>query len=321
MIRLAVVLLSLLAVASAPALAQPYPTKPVRLIAPAPPGSPVDIRARWVAEKLAPVLAQPIVVENKAGAGGNIGTEAAAKSSADGYTLVIVHQGTMAINPHIYGRTGYDAVADFAPIIRLLESVLMLAVHPQVPAHSVADLLRLAREQPGRLSYGSSGIGTPPHMAAELFRKMAGIDVQHVPYKGATPALTDLIAGRVAFTIDSFTMQLPQVKAGKLRALAVTGVKRAASAPDVPTFAESGLAGYDYRSWMGVAAPAGTPKQIIARLNAELIRALGTAEARDWFHAQGAEVVADTPEEFAAIIRAEHARWGAIIREAGIRVE
>jgi len=321
MIRLAVLLLSLLAVASAPALAQPYPTKPLRLIAPAPPGSPVDIRARWVAEKLAPALAQPIVVENKAGAGGNIGTEAAAKSGADGYTLVIVHQGTLAINPHIYGRTGYDAVADFAPITRLLESVLMLAVHPQVPAHSVADLLRLAREQPGRLSYGSSGIGTPPHMAAELFRKMAGIDVQHVPYKGATPALTDLIAGRVAFTIDSFTMQLPQVKAGKLRALAVTGVKRAASAPDVPTFSEAGLAGYDYRSWMGVAAPAGTPKEIIARLNAELVRALSTAEARAWFQAQGAEVVADTPEEFAAVIRAEHARWGAIIREAGIRVE
>lgn len=321
MIRLAVLLLSVLAVPTLPALAQPYPSKPVRLIAPAPPGSPVDIRARWVAEKLAPALAQPIVVENKAGAGGNIGTEAAAKSSADGYTLVIVHQGTLAINPHIYGRTGYDAIADFAPITRLLESVLMLAVHPQVPAHSVADLLRLAREQPGRLSYGSSGIGTPPHMAGELFRKMAGIDVQHVPYKGATPALTDLIAGRVAFTIDSFTMQLPQVKAGKLRALAVTGVKRAASAPDVPTLAEAGLAGYDYRSWMGVAAPAGIPKEIIARLNAELVRALSTAEARAWFHAQGAEVVADTPEEFAAVIRAEHARWGAIIREAGIRAE
>jgi tripartite-type tricarboxylate transporter receptor subunit TctC len=315
-------LLSLALLASAQAgFAQPYPVKPIRLIAPAPPGSPVDIRARWVAEKLAPAIGQPVVVENKAGAGGNIGTEAAARSAADGYTLVIVHHGTMAVNPHIYARPGYDPVADFAPIIRLLESVLMLAVHPQVPAHSVADLLRLARQQPGKLSFGSSGIGTPPHMAAELLRKMAGIDVQHVPYKGATPALTDLVAGRLAFTIDSFTMQLPQVKAGKLRALAVTGVKRVAAAPDVPTVAESGLAGYEYRSWMGVAAPAGTPKEIIARLNTELVRALNTAEARDWFHAQGAEIVADAPEEFAALIRAEYARWGAIIREAGIKAE
>ena len=313
-------LLALLLVAS-PAAPQHYPHKPVRLIAPAPPGSPVDIRARWVSDKLAPLLGQPLVVENRAGAGGNIGTEAAARSAADGYTLVIVHQGTMAINPHLYARIGYDPLVDFEPVTRLLDSVLMLAVHPQVPASSVADLLRLAREQPGKLSYGSSGIGTPPHLAAELLRRSAGIDVQHVPYKGATPALTDLIAGRIAFTIDSFTMQLPQVKAGKLRALAVTGVKRAAAVPEVPTIAESGLVGYEYRSWMGVAAPAGTPKEIIARLNAEIVRALRTAEAREWFAAQGADAVGDAPEEFGAVIRADYARWGQIIREAGIKAD
>lgn len=312
---------ALLAVVALPVPAQTYPSKPLRLIAPAPPGSPVDVRARWVAEKLAPAVGQPVIVENKAGAGGNIGTEAAAKSAPDGYTLVIVHQGTMALNPHIYARIGYDPLADLAPVTRLIEAVLMLAVHPQLPARSLADLLRLAREQPGKLSYGSSGIGTPPHMAAELLRHMASIDVQHVPYKGATPALTDLLAGRVAFTIDSFTMQLPQVKAGKLRALAVTGAQRQAATPEIPTFAESGLAGYEYSSWMGVAAPAGTPKEIIARLNAELVRQLRTPEAREWFAAQGAEVIGDTPEEFAARIRAEHARWAKVVREAGIKAE
>lgn len=318
--RLAVAFV-LLAETVGSAYAQSYPTKPLRLIAPAPPGSPVDIRARWVSDKLAPLLGQPIVVENKAGAGGSIGTEAAAKSPPDGYTLVIVHHGTMAINPHLYPRTGYDPLADFAPITRLLDAMLMLAVHPQLPAHSVADLVRLAREQPGKLSYGSSGIGTPPHLAAELFKKMTQIDVQHVPYKGATPALGDLIAGRIAFTIDSFTMQLPQVSNGRLRALAVTGAKRSAAAPEVPTIAEAGIAGYDYRSWMGVAAPAGTPKPIVGRLHGELLRALGTTEAREWFTAQGAEVVGDSPQEFASLIRDEHARWGAIIREAGIKAE
>jgi tripartite-type tricarboxylate transporter receptor subunit TctC len=312
---------AIVAGATSPALAQTYPSKPLRLIAPAPPGSPVDIRARWVSERLSPALGQPVVVENKAGAGGNIGTEAAARSAPDGYTLVIVHQGTMAVNPHIYARTGYDPLADLAPITRLLESVLMLAVHPQLPAYSVVELLRLARAQPGKLSYGSSGIGTPPHMATELLRHMAGIEVQHIPYKGATPALADLLAGRVAFTIDSFTMQLPQVKAGRLRALAVTGTKRLAVAPEIPTLAESGVAGYEYSSWMGVAAPAATPKEIIGRLNAELAKALSTPEARDWFAQQGAEIVGDTPEEFAAFVRTDHARWGKIIREAGIKAE
>ena len=314
-------LLLALSLAALPAFTQPYPSKPLRLIAPAPPGSPVDIRARWVSEKLSASLGQPVVVENKAGAGGNIGTEAAAKTPPDGYTLVIVHQGTMAINPHIYPRTGYDPLTDLAPVTRLLESVLMLAVHPQLPAHSVSDLVRLAKEQPGKLSFGSSGIGTPPHMAAELLRHLAGIDVQHVPYKGATPALTDLLAGRVAFTIDSFTMQLPQVKAGKLRALAVTGARREPATPEIPTVAESGLAGYEYSSWMGVAAPAATPKEIIGRVNADLVRALRTSEAREWFSAQGAEAVGDTPEEFGARIRAEYARWAKIVREAGIKAE
>lgn len=303
------------------ALAQHYPSQAVKLIAPAPPGSPSDIRARWVAEKLSPALGQPVVVENKAGAGGNIGTEAAAKSTPDGHTLLLVHQGTLALNPHLYARTGFDALKDFAPVTRLVDSVLMLAVPQQFPAASVAELVRMAKDRPGQLSFGSSGIGTPPHMAGELFKRAAGIEVVHVPYKGATPALMDLIGGRLAFTIDALASQGPQARAGKIRPLAVTSRERLASFPDVPTLAESGLPGYEYRSWMGIVAPAGTPKEVVARLNADLVTALRTPEAREWFEAQGGVPIGDAPEDFAAYIRAEHARWGAVIREAGIRAD
>lgn len=314
-------LLALLLAIPAHVHAQAYPSRPIRLIAPSPPASPVDIRARWVADQLAPALGQAIVVDNRPGAGGNIGTEAAAKSAADGYTLVIVHHGTMAVNPHIYARAGYDPVADFAPITRFVVSPLMLAVNAQVPAHSVAELIKLARQKPGQFSFGSSGIGTPPHMAGEMFKRMASIDVVHVPYKGAAPALNDLLGGRLAYTIDSLVMQQPHVKSGKLRALAVTGRQRTTAAPDVPTLAESGMSGYEYLPWMGTVAPAGTPRDIIARLHAELERMLRTSSAKEWFALQGGDVVADTPAEFAAVIRDDFKRWGTIVREAGIKAE
>jgi tripartite-type tricarboxylate transporter receptor subunit TctC len=304
-----------------PSSAQQYPAGPVRIIAPSPPGSPRDIRARWVADRLAPALGQPVVVENKAGAGGNIGMEAAAKAPADGHTLVIVDTGTLAQNPHLYQRTGYDPLSDFIPVVRLVDAALMMAVHPEVPARSVTELIQLARERPGKLSYGSSGIGTPPHLAGELFKRMAGIDVVHVPYKGAAPALADLLAGQIAYTIDSLAMQMQPVNAGKLRALAVTGTSRAAIALGVPTFIEAGLAGYEYRSWMGIAVPAGTPKAIVTRLNQELVRVLRQPEAKAWFAAQGADIVGDEPEAFAAVVRADHARWGKVIREAGLAAE
>ena len=311
----------IVSVAPGAADAQRYPSQPVRIIASAPPGTPVDIRARWVAEQLGRALGQPVVVENKGGAGGNIGMEAAARSAPDGHTLAIVHQGTLAINPHVYARVGYDPLGDFAPVTRLLDAPLLLAVNPEFPARSVDDLVRLAKEQPGRLSYGSSGTGTPPHMAGELFRRAAGIEVVHVPYKGAAAALTDLLGGRLAYTIDGTVIQGPQVRAGKLRALAVTSLERLATLPDVPTMSESGFPGFHYVAWMGVAAPAATPSAIIERLNAELVKALRTREAREWFEAQGAVPVGDTPQQFAAFIRAEHARWGAVVREAGIRAE
>lgn len=300
--------------------AQPYPSQPIKLIAPAPPGSPIDIRARWVAQQLAP-LGQPVVVDNKPGAGGNLGAEAAAKSAPTGYTLVVVHQGILAANPFLYARTGFDPLKDFAPVTRLVDTYLMLMVPQASPFHSVADLIRAARAKPGALVYGSSGIGTPPHLAAELFRRLAGIDVVHVPYKGATPSLTDLLAGRVDFSFDSPASHGPHVTAGRLRALAVTSTERMAAFPDVPTMREAGIAGYAYGSWIGVLAPAGTPRGIVGRLNERLVQAIRSPEGRAWFAAQGGVAVGDSPEEFAAFIRAENERWGKLIRESGIRAE
>lgn len=301
--------------------AQSYPTGPVRIIAPSPPGSPRDIRARWVADRLASALGKPVIVENKPGAGGNIGMEAAAKSLPDGHTMVVVDLGTMAQNPHLYPHIGYDPLADFIPVTRLVNGSLMLAVHPDVPARSVAELIALAKAKPGSLYYGSPGIGTPPHLAGELFKRMAGIDVVHTPYKGAAPALADLLAGRIAYTIDSPVMQMPAVRAGRLRALAVTGSSRAKVAPDVPTLGEAGLAGYEYNSWMGVAVPAGTPAAIVTRLNTELVRALRQPVAKAWFLDQGAEVIGDDADEFAKVVRADYARWKQIIQETGITME
>jgi tripartite-type tricarboxylate transporter receptor subunit TctC len=303
------------------AWAQAYPAKPVRLIAPSGPGSPSDIRARWIADKLAPALGQPVVVENKAGAGGNIGTEAVAKSAPDGYTLILAHQGTFAINPHIYGRTGYDPVKDFAPVSRLVVSALLIAVHPDAPMKSVAELIRLAKQSPGQLTFGSPGSGTPPHLAGELFKRMAGIQTVHVPYKAAAPALFDLIAGRLSYTFDSLALQMPQVKAGKIRALGVTSAQRFVSMPDIPTVAESGLPGFEYWSWQGICAPADTPGHVVSRLNEEIARILATTQAKEWFAAQGGEPMGETPQQFGAFIRAEYERWGRVVREAGIKAD
>ena len=250
---------------SAPILAQepPWPAKPIQLIVPGGAGGVVDIRGRWLAERLAPALGQPVIVENKLGAGGNIGMGMAARSKPDGYTLVIIHQGTMTINPHLYSRLGYDPLTDFIPITRLGLGPLLLAVNPKVPATTVSELVQFAKANPGKLTFSSPGVGTPPHLASELFKRVAGIDVAHVPYKGGGQAVADLIGGHITFTIEGLTVLLPQVKAGKLRALGVTGPRRVASLPEIPTIAEAGVAGYEFQGWVGVAAPAGTPKPII----------------------------------------------------------
>jgi tripartite-type tricarboxylate transporter receptor subunit TctC len=303
------------------ASAQDYLTGPIRVIAPGPAGSPRDLRARWVAEQLGNSLDRAVIVDNKPGAGGNIGMEAAAKSAPDGRTLVIVDVGTLAQNPHIYERPGYNALDDFVPVIGLMEAALLLAVPAASPARSVSDLVALAQASPGKLSYGSPGIATPPHLASELFQRAARIDVVHVPYKGAPPAIQDLVAGRLDYVIDSAALLQPLVAVGKLRALAVTGVTRLEAMRDVPTFAEAALPGVTYLSWMGVAAPAGTPAALVERLNRDLARALATDAAREWFRSQGGTVLAGTPDDFGKRIKTDYARWGEVIRTAGIKAQ
>jgi tripartite-type tricarboxylate transporter receptor subunit TctC len=303
------------------AVADTYPSKPIILIMPAVAGSPPDVRARWLAEKLYPVLGQRVTIENKPGAGGTIGAAAAARSRPDGYTLLAVTQGTLAFNPHLYAEPGYDALKDFAPVTRVSVGALLLAVHPSVQATSVAELIRLAKEKPGQLTFGSAGVGTPPYMAGELFHHRANIDVTTVQYKGGNLAQIDVIAGRVTYTIDGIGILLPYLKAGKLKALAVTSAQRVAALPEIPTFGESGLPGYEFEAWTGICVPTGTPKEIIARLNTELVKILRTAETREWFAAQGMRPIGDSPEEFAAVIKADYAKWGAIIRAAGMKAE
>ena len=318
-----VVRASMLAVAFAQgvASAQGYPAKPIRLIISGAPGAATDIRGRWLAEQLGRAMGQSIVVDNRAGAGGTIGTGAAARSAPDGYTLVLVHQGTLIIAPYIYPSVAYDPAVDFAPVTRLSLNPFVLAVNHAVPVSSTAELLRLAREKPGQLVYGSPGTGSPPHLAGELFKSMAGISVTHVPYKGGGAAVTDLAGGRLTYTFDNLSVQLPFVKAGKTRALAVTGTDRLAALPAIPTIAESGLPGYDYLSWMGIAVPAKTPTEIVNRLHREIAKILATAEAREWLGAQGAEPGGEPPAEFAAYIKGEIAKLAPVIRRAGIKAD
>jgi tripartite-type tricarboxylate transporter receptor subunit TctC len=303
------------------AVAPAWPGKPVRLIVPGGTGGVVDIRARWLAERLATKLAQPVIVENRPGAGGNIGTQSVAHSEADGRTLLFVHQGTMAINPHLYPHTGYDPLADFAPITRLGVGPLLLTVNRDVPVNSVAELVQLAKSRPGALNYGSPGIGTPPHMASELFKRAAGIQATNVPYKGGGALMTDLLAGHLTWSMDGMNTQLPYVKSGRLRALGVTGPRRLQALPDVPTIAQAGVADYEYLSWTGVSAPAATPKPVIAQLYEDISNISATAEAHAYFDSFGLDAGIESPDEFAAFIRAEYAKWGTVIRDAGIRLE
>jgi len=311
----------LLLVGAAVAQDAPWPSKQLRLVVPGGTGGVTDIRARWLAERLGPALGQSVVVENRAGAAGNIAMESVARSAPDGYTLIVIHQGIMTINPHLYPKLSYDALKDFAPVTRVGIGPLLLVVNTDVPAKTVSELIALARARPGKLSFGSPGVGTPPHLAAELFRRMAGIDTIHVPFKGGGQAVTDLIGGHVNYSIEGLTVTLPQVKAGRLRAIAVTGPVRVASLPDVPTIAESGLPGYEYLGWVGIAAPTGTPRPIVERLHREIAAILNTPEGRAWLGEAGAQPGTDAPDVFAAAIRAEHAKLADIIREAGIKAE
>ena len=299
-----------------------WPSKPLRIIVPGGAGGVPDTRARWLAPRMASALGQSVVVENKTGAGGNIGTEMGARSAPDGYTLVIVHHGTMTVNPHMYARAGYDPLVDFIALTRIGgASALVLAVAADSPAKDVNDLVRMAREKPGRLSFGSPGIGTPPHMAGELFKRLAGIDAIHVPYKGGAQAANDLLAGHVNWTFDGTAVQLPLVKAGRTRALAVTGRDRVAGLPDVPTMAEAGVRDFEFTAWTGIALPAATPPNIVARLHGEISKILSGTEAREYFSSLGLSAGADAMDAFAAQIRVEHAKWGGLIKQTGLKAE
>jgi tripartite-type tricarboxylate transporter receptor subunit TctC len=307
--------------AASVAAAESYPSKPIRIIVTGTPGGPPDLLARWLAERLGPALGGTIVVENRPGAGGNVAMQAAARSAPDGYTLVVAGQGPFALNPHVYANPGYNPIGDFAPITQIERGALLLAVNPEVPVHSVAELIALANKKPGQLNYGSPGTGTPPHLASELLNRSANVKVVHVPYAGAPAAMLDLIAGRLTFTFGTVNLQLPQVKAGKIRALAVTSPTRLEALPEIPTVAESGLPGFEYIGWLGIAAPAGTLEPIIERLQREIAVILLTDEARKYFASYGREPVASTPAAFAAFIRAEHAKWGHVIRDSNIQAE
>lgn len=305
----------------APTLAQPaYPSKPVRIIVPSTPAGVLDNVARTLALRLADQLGQPIVIENKGGAGGNIGAEAAARAPADGYTLFIGFNATHGANLALFGKLSYDPVGDFAPISLLAAVPNIISVHPSVPVKSLSELVALAKARPGQLSYASSGNGTSTHLAAEMFKAAAGIDIVHIPYKGSAPAVADVIAGQVPVIVDSVASSTSQVKAGKLKALATTSPRRLGVLPELPTVAESGYPGFQSTAWVGLLAPAGTPKPVIELINAAVLKVMALPETRERMAGFGAEITTSTPDEFAAHIRSEMTKLGKVIRDAKIKV-
>jgi tripartite-type tricarboxylate transporter receptor subunit TctC len=312
--------LFLFALLSVEAVAQTaYPAKPVRLIVPSAAGGGTDIIARALAQKLSESLGQQFVVDNRPGAGQMIGIELAAKSPADGHTILMAAS-TLAINPIMYKKVPYDPLRDFAPITQAALLPNVLVVHPSLPVKSLAELIAYAKQRPGQLNFASAGIGTSPQMSVELLKSMAGIDMVHIPYKGTAPGVVDLLAGQVSVMAPNLLTALPHIKAGKLRALAVTSAKRSEALPEVPTIAES-LPGYDSTQWYGVLAPAGTSRGIVARLHDEIVRALRTPEVMQRLAADGAEPVGSNPEEFAAFIKSEIDKWAKVASAAGIRAE
>ena len=318
---LAVTFAFVLGILPADALAQSYPSRPVRLVVPFPAGGTTDILARAMAEKLSGALGQQFVVDNRPGAGGNIGSDIVAKSPPDGYTLLMGTVGTHAINPSLYPKMPYDHVKDFVPVVLVAGVPNVLVVNPTVPAKTVAELIALAKEKPGTINFASSGNGTSIHLSGELFKLLAGVQIAHVPYKGSAPALTDLIGGRVQIMFDNLPSALPHIKGGKLRALAVTSSKRAPALPDLPTIAESGVAGFEASSWFGILAPAATPRDIVQRINAEANKALHAPDMREKLLAQGAEAVGNSPEFFADYIRTETVKWAKVVKDSGARVD
>ena len=318
-----VAIAALVLASTPPASAQTdaYPSKPIRIVVPFPAGGTTDILARAVAQKITEAWGQSVVVDNRPGAGGNIGAELVAKSAPDGYTLLMGTVGTHAINTSLYAKMPFDHVKDFTPVVLVAGVPNVLVVHPSVPAKSVAELVAYAKANPGKLNFASSGSGTSIHLSGELFKTSAGVQMTHVPYKGSAPALTDLMGGQVQLMFDNLPSALPHIKAGKLRALAVTSTVRAPTLPDVPTIAESGFPGFEASSWFGLLAPAGTKPEVVAKLNAEVRKWLETPEAREKLASQGANAAGGTPEDFARHIAAETAKWARVVKESGAKVD
>jgi tripartite-type tricarboxylate transporter receptor subunit TctC len=308
---------------AAPAPAQPvdaWPARPIRFILPFPPGGGTDILGRLIAERLTAGLGQPVVAENRGGAGGNVGAEAAAKSAPDGYTIVLVAP-SLAISPSLYSKLNYDPVKDFAPVSLVATVPNVMVTNPEVPAKTLGEFIRLAKSKPGEMNFGSGGSGTSNHLAGELFNIVAGVKLVHVPYKGVNLAMNDVLSGRVQLVVIGVPATVPYIKAGRLRALALVAPQRSPVLPDVPTATEAGLPQFDVTTWYGILAPSGTPRPVVMRLNTELARIMHSSELKEKLDALATDPVTSTPEEFASLIRSEIAKWAAVVREAGLKAD
>ena len=303
------------------AFAQAYPTKPVTIIVPWPPGGPSDIAARPMAKALTDEMKQTFIIDNRGGAGGNIGTAMVAKAAPDGYTLLITSSAPIVINPSLYKQMPFDPQKDLAPITNLLRVPLILAVHPSVPAKNLQELIAYVNSQKGKVQYASAGNGTPQHLTGELFKATAKLDMIHVPYKGSAPAITDLIGGHVPIMFDSAIAILPHIKGGKVKAIAITSAKRSSILPDVPTFGEAGMKGFESYAWYGFFAPAKTPKEIVAKLNADALKAMKQPEWQKVLADTGSENVGESPEQFATFIKAEATKWAKVVKDSGATID
>ena len=301
--------------------AQTFPSKSIRLICPFPPAGAVDIASRAIANELSKLLGQAVTVDNRPGAGGNIGGAEAARATPDGYTLFMTTSGIQAINPALYSKMPFDPNKDLVPVVALVALNNVLVLHPSVKANSVAEVIAMAKAEPGKVNYASSGNGTSIHMSGEMFKHMTRVDMLHIPYKGSAPAVTDLLSGQVMMMFDNIPSALPHIRAGKLKALASTGAKRDPLLPDVPTMAEAGVPGYESGVWFGLAVPAGTPREVINRLNAETVRGAKSADFVKRMTDLGYSVITGTPEQMAEMNRAEITRWGPIVKASGAKVD
>lgn len=301
--------------------AQAWPSKPIRFILPTAPGGAADLTARSIAEKLSVALGQPVVVDSKPGAGGNIGVDLAAKSPPDGYTIVLGTIGPIAINPSLFSSLPYDPGKDLVPVTQAVNTLNVLIVNPEVPARTVPELIALAKSRPGQLNFASTGNGQTDHLAGELFNTLAGVKMVHVPYKGGPAAITDLLGGNVQIMFATVSTALPHIRTGKVRPIAMTGSKRFSLLPDLPTISEAGLPDYVVNNWYGIFAPAGTPPEIVARLNAEIVKALSASDVRQRLLDAGIEAAPTSQEQFAAYVRSETAKWAKVVKDAGAKVD